>query len=113
MIDKSLKYPHPHSKSVDHIIDLEDGGSLLDLHNLGPAHLGCNSRAGRIAQWQRMRARGTKQRTRTTPRVHVSAHDVGDAHAHAHDDDAHQHDHASHHASNMSMSMRVIENEDP
>jgi hydrogenase maturation factor HypF (carbamoyltransferase family) len=56
VIDKTLRWPHPFSKSVDHRVDLVDGGDPLDISNLGPAHLGCNSRAGRKAQWARQRA---------------------------------------------------------
>lgn len=54
-IDKALPWPHIMSKSVDHLRDLADGGDPLDLSNLGPAHLGCNARAGARAQAARRR----------------------------------------------------------
>lgn len=41
-VDKELKYPHPMSASVDHIIPLEKGGHPSDLANLQLAHLYCN-----------------------------------------------------------------------
>lgn len=41
-VDKSLRYPHPMSASIDHIIPLEKGGHPSDLANLQLAHLYCN-----------------------------------------------------------------------
>lgn len=41
MIDKSLKYPHPMSATVDHIIPCAKGGSD-ELDNLQLAHRKCN-----------------------------------------------------------------------
>ena len=41
-VDKKLKYPHPMSPSIDHIIPLEKGGHPSDLANLQLAHLYCN-----------------------------------------------------------------------
>lgn len=44
-IDKSLKYPHPMSASVDHIVPVKRGGkSTLD--NLQVTHLVCNLNKG-------------------------------------------------------------------
>lgn len=40
-VDKSLKYPHPLSATVDHIIPCNKGGSD-DLENLQLAHRRCN-----------------------------------------------------------------------
>ena len=40
-VDKSLKYPHPMSPTVDHIIPCNRGGSD-DLENLQLAHRKCN-----------------------------------------------------------------------
>lgn len=40
-VDKSLKYPHPLSPTVDHIIPCAKGGSD-DLDNLQLAHRKCN-----------------------------------------------------------------------
>ena len=41
-VDKSLKYPHPLSATVDHIIPLEKGGHPSDINNLQLAHFTCN-----------------------------------------------------------------------
>jgi len=40
-INRRLKYPHPRSKSIDHIIALINGGDDAPI-NLQPAHLRCN-----------------------------------------------------------------------
>lgn len=37
---------HPQSRSVDHVVPLVLGGSLLDRRNLRLAHYGCNSSRG-------------------------------------------------------------------
>lgn len=39
-------YPHPLSRSVDHIIPIDAGGAPYDLNNLQPSHLGCNRKKG-------------------------------------------------------------------
>lgn len=41
-VDKSLKSPHPMSKTVDHKIPLAKGGHPSDLDNLALAHRRCN-----------------------------------------------------------------------
>ncbi len=41
-VDKSLKFPHPLSASIDHIIPVDKGGHPSDLSNLQLAHLCCN-----------------------------------------------------------------------
>lgn len=41
-VDMSLKYPHPMSKSIDHIIPIAKGGHPSDLDNLQLAHWICN-----------------------------------------------------------------------
>ena len=41
-VDKSLKYPHPLSKSIDHIIPIDKGGHPSDIDNLQLAHWTCN-----------------------------------------------------------------------
>lgn len=41
-VDKSLKYPHPLSATVDHIIPIDRGGHPSDLANLQLAHFCCN-----------------------------------------------------------------------
>ncbi|MBQ9027433.1 MAG: HNH endonuclease [Lachnospiraceae bacterium] len=41
-VDKSLKYPHPLSACIDHIIPIDKGGHPSDPDNLQLAHLSCN-----------------------------------------------------------------------
>ncbi|MBQ9008175.1 MAG: HNH endonuclease [Clostridia bacterium] len=41
-VDKSLKYPHPMSPCIDHIIPIDRGGHPSDIHNLQLAHWKCN-----------------------------------------------------------------------
>ena len=41
-VDFSLKYPHPLSPTIDHIIPLAKGGHPSDLANLQLAHFCCN-----------------------------------------------------------------------
>lgn len=41
-IDPAYKYPHPLSKTVDHIIPVARGGHPSDLSNLQAAHRWCN-----------------------------------------------------------------------
>lgn len=41
-VDFSLKYPHPLSACIDHIIPLAKGGHPSDLDNLQLAHWCCN-----------------------------------------------------------------------
>ncbi|MDR0852362.1 MAG: HNH endonuclease [Clostridiales Family XIII bacterium] len=41
-VDKSLRFPHPMSKCVDHIIPINRGGHPSDMENLQLAHLSCN-----------------------------------------------------------------------
>ena len=41
-VDKSLKYPHPLSPCIDHIIPIAKGGHPSDLSNLQLAHWTCN-----------------------------------------------------------------------
>ena len=43
-VDMSLKYPHPMSKTIDHIIPISKGGHPSDLDNLQLAHWTCNRR---------------------------------------------------------------------
>jgi len=44
-IDQTLKYPHPQSSSLDHIVPLALGGDDV-LDNVQAAHLLCNQRKG-------------------------------------------------------------------
>ena len=41
-VDKSLKYPHPLSPSIDHIIPISMNGHPSDISNLQLTHLQCN-----------------------------------------------------------------------
>lgn len=41
-VDMSLKYPHPLSPTVDHIIPVSKGGHPTDINNLQLAHRTCN-----------------------------------------------------------------------
>jgi 5-methylcytosine-specific restriction endonuclease McrA len=41
-IDVTLRFPHPMSKCIDHIIPINRGGHPSDLDNLQLAHLSCN-----------------------------------------------------------------------
>jgi len=41
-VDTKLKYPHPMSATVDHIIPVSKGGHPSDLSNLQLAHFYCN-----------------------------------------------------------------------
>lgn len=42
-VDKSLKFPHPMSATVDHIIPIERGGHPSAIENLQLAHFACNN----------------------------------------------------------------------
>ena len=61
-IDWDLPYRDPTTeqvnllaKSVDHHIEIQDGGSLTNLDNLFTTHLTCNSSKGAARRWQRQR----------------------------------------------------------
>lgn len=41
-VDKTLRFPNPMSKSIDHIIPIAKGGHPSDINNLQLAHLSCN-----------------------------------------------------------------------
>lgn len=41
-VDMTLKYPHPMSKCIDHIIPVAKGGHPSDIENLQLAHWTCN-----------------------------------------------------------------------
>ena len=45
-VDFSLKYPHPLSATVDHIIPVAAGGHPSDIENMQLAHLRCNQQKG-------------------------------------------------------------------
>ena len=41
-VDMKLRYPHPLSPSIDHIIPIDRGGHPSDINNLQLAHWKCN-----------------------------------------------------------------------
>ena len=41
-VDFSLKYPHPLSPTIDHIVPVSKGGHPCDINNLQLAHRCCN-----------------------------------------------------------------------
>lgn len=43
------------SRSMDHVHELQDGGSLADLDNLMSVHLGCNASKGASRRHERKR----------------------------------------------------------
>ncbi len=43
-VDFSLKFPHPLSRCIDHIIPVAKGGHPSDITNLQLAHMTCNRR---------------------------------------------------------------------
>lgn len=43
-VDKSLKWPHPLSPAIDHIIPVAKGGHPSDIDNLQLTHWTCNSK---------------------------------------------------------------------
>lgn len=46
-VDKTLRWPHPMSPSMDHVVPIAEGGAVYDLANLRLAHFRCNLRKGR------------------------------------------------------------------
>lgn len=55
-VDKDLPGTHPAGPSVEHLVPLSRGGSLLDRANVALAHLGCNvSRGSRRRPGRRAR----------------------------------------------------------
>lgn len=61
-IDWALPYRDPYtgvvntmSKSVDHVVERQDGGASLDLDNCWSTHLACNSSKGASRRHQRER----------------------------------------------------------
>ncbi len=45
-VDKSIRYPHPLSPVVDHIVPIAKGGHPSDIENLQLAHWTCNRQKG-------------------------------------------------------------------
>lgn len=59
-VDKTLRWPDPMSKTVDHIIPVSKGGHPSDISNLQLAHFSCN-RQKSDHLLQEDRKQGTKQ----------------------------------------------------
>jgi 5-methylcytosine-specific restriction endonuclease McrA len=59
-VDKKLRFPHPMSKSIDHIIPIHRGGHPSDIENLQLAHLSCNrAKSDKINPETKLEAEGT------------------------------------------------------
>ena len=53
-VDKSLRFPHPLSPCIDHIIPVDKGGHPSDMANLQLAHLCCNrAKSNKLVQQAR------------------------------------------------------------
>lgn len=65
-IDWTLVWPHPMSRTVDHVDETQDGGPLAALDNLGAMHLSCNSSKGAARRHQRERDQRRTRRSSTT-----------------------------------------------
>lgn len=52
-VDFSLKFPHPLSATVDHIIPINKGGHPSDIDNLQLAHFSCNrAKSDKVKQFK-------------------------------------------------------------
>lgn len=56
-LDKSIRFPHPMSATVDHIIPISKGGDPASLENLQAVHLICNQLKGSRLTIERNRAK--------------------------------------------------------
>lgn len=59
-VDKSLKYPHPFSPTIDHIVPCSRGGHPSAIENLQLAHFCCNTRKSDKLQEDELRRRKQK-----------------------------------------------------
>lgn len=59
-VDFKLKYPHPMSKCIDHIIPISKGGHPSDINNMQLAHRTCNRTKGDLLPTEKQ-ARGGAQ----------------------------------------------------
>lgn len=55
-VDFEMKYPHPLSPCIDHIIPVAKGGHPSDLENLQLAHWQCNRQKSDKLQWGKSKA---------------------------------------------------------
>lgn len=63
-VDKTLRFPDPKSRSLEHLTPIADGGDPYDPANAALAHLGCNSRKGQAMQHRGQRSSlGTPSRS--------------------------------------------------
>jgi len=61
-VDKSLKYPHPLSATIDHIIPVDKGGHPSNIDNLQLAHFSCNrAKSDKILMQNASKAEKNKQ----------------------------------------------------
>lgn len=68
-VDKSLKAPHPLSKTVDHVIPVSRGGHPSAIENLALAHRECNQRKSDKLNYRenaKNRDKNEGNRTKTT-----------------------------------------------
>lgn len=66
-IDPTLRYPHPQSVSLEHIVELAAGGHPYDPANCSVSHLSCNREHGAKLGGRTIAARKhRKQRTELT-----------------------------------------------
>lgn len=68
-VDFTLKYPHPMSPTVDHIIPVSKGGHPFDLANLQLAHRCCNRQKGDKVMSDAISARISEDRKVISNRV--------------------------------------------
>ena len=55
-VDFEMKYPHPLSPCIDHIVPVAKGGHPSDLENLQLAHWTCNRQKSDKLLWSRSKA---------------------------------------------------------
>lgn len=67
-VDKSLRYPHPLSPCVDHIVPVAKGGHPSDIDNLQLAHWTCNrQKSDKLMKRHRKAEEGTTLSNRVLP----------------------------------------------
>ena len=67
-VDKSLRYPHPMSATVDHIIPIARGGHPSDLENLQLAHWTCNrQKSDKLVPYQEKKKKAETVSNRILP----------------------------------------------
>lgn len=67
-VDKSLRYPHPLSACIDHIVPVAKGGHPSDIDNLQLAHWTCNrQKADKLVKRHRKADEDTTLSNRVLP----------------------------------------------